>query len=440
MNAMPALLKFLVLFAIFLLASNANAFTSPSPVAGNQVQENQWFQFVEPMRKPTNKPTGEPTDSSQRGLCHGKKSEPESLADEPSIDEEIDHSIAATDSSKNQWQMPTPINFDSSSGLHQSTTMTNQNAHLHSASPQSFLSACVPFSTIHSNLSSGLTSWVQSHAVKVQVSSTPTVSRHAFTSLVFEPVTSTTKVSHCAFTLLAFEPVTSTNQNDSATTALKAIAKIQASPDSNATCNAFGTLAHEHQPLNRTHLIFQLIDASILNTKEMCGASHLAANEHKGLFDSKSLSNIDFQLVVDSKLILHSEGEHTTNPNGSIDRDNLVYFDNHIGFVGPIELVELIGHVGHTNDFVGPSQLVVESKYSKISLHFCKDCRIFCEGEWRKQIIKKEGKAITTSPVTIEKDPANRFPTGSQQVPNRLRTSSVFFDVGTAEKFSCDFP
>jgi hypothetical protein len=40
MNAMPALLKFLVLLAIFLLASNANAFTRLSPVAGSQVQEN----------------------------------------------------------------------------------------------------------------------------------------------------------------------------------------------------------------------------------------------------------------------------------------------------------------------------------------------------------------------------------------------------------------
>jgi hypothetical protein len=40
MNAMPALLKILVLLAIFLSASNANAFTSLSPVAGSQVQEN----------------------------------------------------------------------------------------------------------------------------------------------------------------------------------------------------------------------------------------------------------------------------------------------------------------------------------------------------------------------------------------------------------------
>jgi hypothetical protein len=40
MNAMPALLKFLVLLPIILLASNANAFTSLSPVVGSQVQEN----------------------------------------------------------------------------------------------------------------------------------------------------------------------------------------------------------------------------------------------------------------------------------------------------------------------------------------------------------------------------------------------------------------
>ncbi len=61
MKAIPALLKFLVLIAIFLLASHANAFTNLSPVAGNQVQVKQWFQFVEPMSKPTNEPTDEPT-------------------------------------------------------------------------------------------------------------------------------------------------------------------------------------------------------------------------------------------------------------------------------------------------------------------------------------------------------------------------------------------
>ncbi len=61
---MTALSKLLVLIAIFLLASHANAFTSLSPVAGNQVQVKQWFQFVEPMSKMTNKPTHEPTKKS----------------------------------------------------------------------------------------------------------------------------------------------------------------------------------------------------------------------------------------------------------------------------------------------------------------------------------------------------------------------------------------
>ncbi len=52
---MTALSKLLVL-----IASHANAFTSMSPVAGNQVQEKHWFQFEEPMNDPTKIPTCEP--------------------------------------------------------------------------------------------------------------------------------------------------------------------------------------------------------------------------------------------------------------------------------------------------------------------------------------------------------------------------------------------
>jgi hypothetical protein len=47
--AMPALSKFLVLLALFLLASHANAFTSLSSVAGNQVWVNHLIQFQQPM-------------------------------------------------------------------------------------------------------------------------------------------------------------------------------------------------------------------------------------------------------------------------------------------------------------------------------------------------------------------------------------------------------
>jgi hypothetical protein len=161
LKAMAALLKFLVLLASFHSGSYAHAFTSLSPVAGNQVRVNHLIRFQQPMSNPKNEPSREPireptkrmeldaelptnfsskksrevdskpkqdaklpgniastqlvgschgkksepeslaeqpiaaTDSSQRGLCHGKKSELESLAEQP---------IAATDSS--QYNLP----------------------------------------------------------------------------------------------------------------------------------------------------------------------------------------------------------------------------------------------------------------------------------------------------------------------------------------------
>jgi hypothetical protein len=57
LNAMPALLKFLVPLAIFLLASNANAFTSLSLVARNQVWVNHLTRLQQPMSDPTNEPS-----------------------------------------------------------------------------------------------------------------------------------------------------------------------------------------------------------------------------------------------------------------------------------------------------------------------------------------------------------------------------------------------
>ena len=124
--------------------------------------------------------------------------------------------------------------------------MMNQIGHLRLASPRSYtVSARKSFSTIHL-FQYGLSRMVHSLAVKVQASSTPKVSRHAFA-------------------LLAFEPVTSTNQNSSATIALKAIAEMQVLADSEETCNAFRTLAHKHQRLNRTQPIFQSIGVSITN-------------------------------------------------------------------------------------------------------------------------------------------------------------------------------
>ena len=53
LNAMPALLKFLLLLAPFLLASHSNAFISLSLVAGNHVWVNHFTQLQQPMRDPT---------------------------------------------------------------------------------------------------------------------------------------------------------------------------------------------------------------------------------------------------------------------------------------------------------------------------------------------------------------------------------------------------
>ncbi len=192
---MTAHSKFLVLLALFLTESHANAL---SLVAGNQDRVIHLIQLQQPMSNPTNKPSCEPirnptkwmdldaelpdnlsskktcvaysepkqdaelpskitysTNTQTCGLCHNK-SEPESFTDQPGINEEINHPIAVTDSSQNQWQMSTPINLDSR-GLWQpsktevsATTMTNQNAHLCLASPQSFTSAHITFSTFRS--------------------------------------------------------------------------------------------------------------------------------------------------------------------------------------------------------------------------------------------------------------------------------------------------
>jgi hypothetical protein len=60
LNAMPVLLKFLVPLAIFLSGSYAHAFTSLSPVAGNQARVNHLIRFEEPMSNPTNEPSREP--------------------------------------------------------------------------------------------------------------------------------------------------------------------------------------------------------------------------------------------------------------------------------------------------------------------------------------------------------------------------------------------
>jgi hypothetical protein len=73
LNAMPALSKFLILLAMFLLASYAHAFTSLSPFAGNQARVNHLIRFEKSMSDPTNEPSCEPI---REPTNNRKKSEP----------------------------------------------------------------------------------------------------------------------------------------------------------------------------------------------------------------------------------------------------------------------------------------------------------------------------------------------------------------------------
>jgi hypothetical protein len=128
LNAMPALSKFLVLLALILSASNA--FTSLSYVAGNQVRINHLTRLQQPMSNPTNKPSCEPIREPTKrmdlnallpnnlsqinnAVLSNHSKQRVSFADQPGIDEEINNPTAASDSSKNQWHMPTPINLES---------------------------------------------------------------------------------------------------------------------------------------------------------------------------------------------------------------------------------------------------------------------------------------------------------------------------------------
>jgi hypothetical protein len=190
---------------------------SMSPVAGNQVQEKHWFQFEEPMNDPMNEPSCEPTreptkrkdldaefprnqslstsNQDREGVRNNAAlSNPSkqqvSFVDQPGIENEINNPIAASDSTHNLWHMPPPINLDSS-GLNCSsrtevmkqcgkvysntTTLMNQEAHLRSASPQSFKSALVLFSTICS-FGYGVSCMAHSLQKKSTVASTAKVS------------------------------------------------------------------------------------------------------------------------------------------------------------------------------------------------------------------------------------------------------------------------
>jgi len=91
---MPALSKFLVLLALFLLARHVHAFTSLSSVAGDQVRVNHLIRSQQLMSKPTNETKAEckshepETDLKAESESREPENDPkaESKSREPGVD------------------------------------------------------------------------------------------------------------------------------------------------------------------------------------------------------------------------------------------------------------------------------------------------------------------------------------------------------------------
>jgi hypothetical protein len=149
---MTAFTKLLGLIAFLFLASHANAFTSMSPVAGNQVQEKHWFQFEEPMNDPTIIPTREQTCKPTTDQMNDHRTKRLKLVALPPVnqsskqvmfcdkgkDDEILSKLHNSSNTQPDWHGPKPIGM-------------GQNKRSFKAS------ARVPFTAIRTNLSSGLT-------------------------------------------------------------------------------------------------------------------------------------------------------------------------------------------------------------------------------------------------------------------------------------------
>ena len=161
------------------------------------------------------------------------------------------------------------------------------------------ISACVPFATFRSNLSSGLNCCVHSQTGFESVTSTKNVSYTTFALLVCESVTFTTQVSCNTFASLVCAPVTSTNQilqdkpsstfqlvvasvhwirfllgSPSAKAALKAILEVQASADKTKPNNASSFD-------DKTFSTFQLVVASVdWKSKSISSLGRIKANSN----------------------------------------------------------------------------------------------------------------------------------------------------------------
>ncbi len=179
-------------------------------------------------------------------------------------------------------------------------------------------SARIPFTTFCSNLSSGLTRWIHSHAVKVPVTSTTKVS---FSVDADAKTNNALSFRHTASSTLQLVVASITNEFSKGPT-IDSPAKQRPVPKDDP---AIESSLQPQVPMIIASIwqlivvltfeqsieafpIFQLIDVSVPNKNDSCSVFQMFVHGHNTFIKSTSFNDGSFQLIVELILILISEG------------------------------------------------------------------------------------------------------------------------------------
>jgi hypothetical protein len=302
-----------VLLALFLSASLANAFTSLSSVAGNQVQVNHLTPLQQPISDPTNEPSREPICKptkrlGQDALLPGNLSSTRVLLRVSMMDDEIQSCKTHSEYTQSyQVAIPVPfISFRSKSfGLaycwvhsHWKTTANLFNAQ-HSIQfariKRSFISARVLISTFDGSTSSSrMVCWVCTLTVKVPLLHQ---TNHAVPSKWWY------KQQH-------YVPLVSCwDLHQSAKAALKAIAEVQASADKTKPNNAS---SFNDKPSST----FQLVVASVdWISKSISSLDQIKANANLQTMRREAASHFNIGRLYELDGSVFVKQQSANNPN-----------------------------------------------------------------------------------------------------------------------------
>jgi hypothetical protein len=363
MNAMPALLKFLVLLAIFLLASNADAFTSLSPVAGNQIQENQWFQFVESM-KLTNKQTGEPTKKSQVANR------------EPKQDAELPRKL--TDLTTTQ-----PCGLCHNNKPHESScaSLLVARAKCLNSHESSCASLLVARAKCLNSQKSRCASLLVARAKCLKSHESSCASKVARAKCLNSHESSCASKVACAKCLNSHE--------SSCASLLVAQAKCLNSHES--SCASLLVVRAKPLKSNKTQRMTPGLSLKFIGKSILEGAQFAPTTLQAFQLIVASTSIADFQLIVDLFLNLNCEGAcadvaSATTCNKSIKFIDVLSSEGDFSVPANFENTDSEGARAPSTTFSTlhdrKSKYIVTSHFSKTFLHFSKDFAIFREGDW----------------------------------------------------------